>query len=257
MMSRIGAECIDDITPRTKPCLELDELHRTGLRWLTKAIALDPNFAPAYAMRAEGLYRMKQHRQAVRDYDKALELRPTGDRRRNLYNDRGLAKLELKDYQGAIADFTSAIALGGDELCYENRAVTYVKMHEYSKAIADYTMEIKLRLSNDVILMNIDQFRRVYPEYDAVADDAVAENLRVLFFPAMARDVFAKHFLIEATELKSFLLPELYLARGDAHVKLGDFKKANSDYDRVSHGFPDWAKTAFTEVDGKRVRNPE
>jgi tetratricopeptide (TPR) repeat protein len=260
MMSTTAAKCIDDITPRTKPCLELDELHRTGLRWVTKAIAIDPTFAPAYTMRAEGLYRMKEHRQAVRDYDKALELHPTDDGRRGLYNDRGLAKLELKDYQGAIANFTSAIALGCDEplcLSYENRALAYMKMHNYSKAVADYTMVIRQRLSNDVFLMNIDQFRRIYPEYDTVADDAVAEKLRLLFFPEMARDVFAKNFLIEATELKSFLLPELYLSRGDAYAKLGDSKKANTDYDRVSHGFPEWAKTAFTEVGGKRVRNPE
>ena len=255
MLSTANAKCLHWVTPRTPECLELDKLHHTGLRWLTQAIALDPTFAPAYQARALGLWKVRQHRQAIRDYDKALELRPTGVGRHGLYNDRGLAKMELKDYEGAIADFTSAIALGCDELCFENRAVTYEKILQYSKAIADYTMVIRRTLSSYVFLINIDQFRRIYPEYDALADDAVAEKLRVLFFPEMVHPAFAKQFLIDAREMKSSVLPDLYLKRGDGYAKLGNVKKANAEYDRVSRGFPDWAKTAFTEIAGKRVRN--
>ena len=63
----------------------------------------------------------ENRQQAVRDYTKALELDPKA----KLYGDRGLAEVELKEYQAAVADYTKAIAQGCEEsLCvnYENRA---------------------------------------------------------------------------------------------------------------------------------------
>jgi len=53
LMSVKNAECLDDVVPRTPQCLALDELHRTGVRSLTRAVALDPRFGPAYELRAE------------------------------------------------------------------------------------------------------------------------------------------------------------------------------------------------------------
>ena len=39
VLSQARATCLDDVVPRTKPCLELDDIHRIGVRYLTKAIA--------------------------------------------------------------------------------------------------------------------------------------------------------------------------------------------------------------------------
>jgi hypothetical protein len=105
--------------------------------------------------------------------------------------------------------------------------------------------------------MNIDQFRRIYPEYDAVPDDALCERLRALFFPAMAYADFAKQFLIEAKEFQSTVLPDLYLKRGDAYAALKQTQKANKEYDRVSHAFPEQAAFSFVEQNGKRTRKRE
>jgi hypothetical protein len=104
--------------------------------------------------------------------------------------------------------------------------------------------------------MSIDQFRRVYPEYDGVDNDVVAEKLRRMFFLEMANDMFAKRFLIDAKEFDSFVLPEWYLKRGDLYVKVGDLRSAEREYDRVSQGFPEWAKHAYTDRNGKRIRTP-
>jgi tetratricopeptide (TPR) repeat protein len=82
MMSMANSKCLDEIVPRTPECLQLDELHRVGIRSLTKAIALDPDFGPAYALRASALYKMKQHRQAIRDFDKALAFHNPGQNAR-------------------------------------------------------------------------------------------------------------------------------------------------------------------------------
>ncbi len=256
LMSVKNAECLDDVVPRTPQCLALDEFHRTGVRSLTRAIALDPRFGPAYALRAETFFKLKEYRQAIRDYDKVLEVTPTGEAARGAYNDRGLAKVSLGDYQSAVLDFTQSIAMGCKETCssYENRADVHITLHEYPKAIEDISAAIKQKISYAVFLMNIDQFRRIYPEYDSVPDDALCEKLRAMFFPAMKYADFAKQFLIEAKDFKSTVVPDLYLKRGDAYAAMKQTQKANEEYDRVSRGFPEWAAISFVEKNGKRVR---
>ena len=226
---------------------------------MTRAIALDPQFGPAYALRAIAFSKLKEYRQAIRDYDKVLELTPTREAARISYNDRGVAKASLGDYKSAVLDFTQSIAMGCKELCpsYDGRADAYIKLHNYQKAIEDISASIKLKLSYSVFQMNIDQFRRIYPEYDAVPDDALCEKLRTLFFPAMQYADFAKQFLIEAKDFKSTVLPDLYLKRGDAYASLKQTVKANIEYDRVSRAFPEWAALSFVQENGKRIRKPE
>jgi tetratricopeptide (TPR) repeat protein len=256
MMSAKNAECLDYVVPRTSKCLDLDETHRNGVRSLTRAIALDPKFGPAYAARANALSKLNEFRQAIRDYDEFLELSPTSEGARMAYNDRGLAKVALGQYQEAVQDFSQSIAIGCVELCssYDNRAEAYMKLHNYTKEIEDISASIKQKLSSIIFEMNIDQFRRIYPEYDAVSDDVVCEKLRALFFPEMRYADFAKQFLVEAAENPSTVLPDLYLKRGDAYAARKEPARANIEYDRVSRGFPEWAALSFVEENGKRVR---
>ena len=259
LMSLKNAECLDDVVPRTPQCLALDEVHRTAVRSLTRSIALDLRFAPAYALRAIAFSKLKEYRQAIRDYDKVLELTPDRETARIAYNDRGLAKVSLRDYQSGVLDFTQSIKLGCKDSCgtYENRAEAYIRLRIYPKAIEDISASIKQTLSNAVFLMNIDQFRRIYPEYDSVPDDVLCEKLRMLFFPAMKYPDFAKQFLIEAKDFKSTVLPDLYVKRGDAYAALNQAQKANKEYDRVSHAFPEWAAVSFVEENGKRTRRKQ
>jgi tetratricopeptide (TPR) repeat protein len=254
-MSKGSSTCIDDVVPRTKSCLALDEMHRTGVRFLTRAIAADPTFEPAYAMRGLAHYLLRENRQAVRDYTKALELDPKA----KLYGDRGLAEVDLKEYQAAILDYTEAIAQGcHGSLCpnYENRANVYLTVHDYPHAISDISHAIRNFFAGTIFGFNIDQFRRIYPEYDGVADDVLSEKLRVLFNPQMSYAVYSKQFLVDAKEVDDFVLPELFLKRGDAYADMGDMTRANREYDRVSAGYPKWAENDFTFTmrNGKRVR---
>ena len=213
---------------------------------------MDPTFAPAYELRATALSELKQSRQAVRDYNKAVEL----NLKANIYNDRALAKMDLHDYEGAIADYTKRLARGctGLSQTYENRANVYLKIHDYPHAINDIGRQIAVFLDELIFGFNIEQFRRVYPEYDDMADDVLCEKIRSLFMPQMNYATFSKNFLFEAKPLDDFVLSELYLKRGDAYADMGDMAKANREYDRVSNGFPKWAEHSFSIRNGKRVR---
>ena len=259
MMSMKNARCLDDVVPRTAECIALDEAHRTGVRSLTQAIALDPKFGPAYALRADALSKLKEYRQAIRDYDAVLLLTHTKKAAHTAYNDRGLSRAALGQYQAAVLDYTQAIALGCEDLCgsYDNRADAYIKLHNHANAIEDISASIKQSLSSAVFLMNIDQFRRIYPEYDAVPDQVLCEHVRALFFPNMQYADFAKQFLIEAKEFSSTILPGLYVKRGDAYAALKQGAKANREYDRVSRAFPEYAAFSFVEKNGKRFRKQE
>ena len=46
---------------------------------------------------------LKDYKGAIADYTKAIEIDPNYA---DAYNNRGIAKDELKDYKGAIADYT-------------------------------------------------------------------------------------------------------------------------------------------------------
>ncbi len=83
IMSMQNAKCLDWVKPRMQECLALDETQRKGIRSLTRAIALDPTFAPAYDVRAAAFLKVKEYRQAIRDFDKLLELLPSGEKARN------------------------------------------------------------------------------------------------------------------------------------------------------------------------------
>ena len=53
-------------------------------------------------------YDLKQHQEAIADYDTAIELNPKDAQ---TYNNRGVAKKMLKQYKEAIVDYDKAIEL--------------------------------------------------------------------------------------------------------------------------------------------------
>jgi tetratricopeptide (TPR) repeat protein len=74
----------------------------------SKVIQLDPSIEKAFAERAEDYLELKNYQAAISDYDSALALNPKHEA---LWNDRGLAKQETYDKSGAVADFTQDIVL--------------------------------------------------------------------------------------------------------------------------------------------------
>ena len=64
---------------------------------------------------------LKDYYGAIADYTKAIELDPDDA---SAYYNRGVAKNYLKDYYGAIADYTKAISLDPDNAsAYKNRGI--------------------------------------------------------------------------------------------------------------------------------------
>lgn len=85
---------------------------------------------------------------AIQTYSRAIQVHP---KEADLYYYRAEVYNKLKDYPRAIADFTSAIQLGGGEtprpllyLFYFNRGVANLKLQKYAPAIKDFTETLAL-----------------------------------------------------------------------------------------------------------------
>jgi tetratricopeptide (TPR) repeat protein len=217
------------------------DLNKHLLDELTQTLVLDPNFLPAVTDRAEVHFSLKQFQQAIPDYDRAIALDPKDY---GAYNDRGLSNLELGKTYDAISDFGSAIRLKPRELqksdSYENRADAYLKTEQWAPAIRDLTTAISLQTGGVSFLMNINQFRAIYPEYKSASDEAVARKLNQTFFPNLKYEDFSKSFLHDNVEkgfFSSSTLPDLYVKRSDAYLKEGDWHSAAVDFRRAANGF--------------------
>ncbi len=142
----------------------------------SRAIQLDPKYAPAYCDRGLALVMKGELDKAVADLDTAIRLAPTGARS---YFNRGFAYFQKGEYDKAVADYTDAIrlhpelrrgvsrsglrphaegrlgaGLGRPELCrpaapkdpaaYTSRGKAYSEMGDWERAIADYSQAIQL-----------------------------------------------------------------------------------------------------------------
>jgi tetratricopeptide (TPR) repeat protein len=229
---------------------ERDKLDYELLREYDKALLLDPDLLPALEGRALARFHLKQWQKAISDYDKILSLNPQDA---TIYNDRGLAKMQLGRSYEAISDFSVAIKTNTREfqaVRYENRADAYMKTQQWGLAIHDLTTAISLQIGGMVLLSNINQFRALYPEYQTVADEAIARKLNQTFDPDIKYEGFSERFL-HGRAMPSTLIPDLFLKRSDAYLKTGNWRLASIDFRRAVNGFPDYANVVdrWREID--------
>ena len=86
--------------------------------------------------------RRQQHKEAIDDFNRAIQLYPEYPA---VYNNRGNVLLGLGAVREAIKDFDRALLLApGYAAAYSNRAGAYMKLGQIEQAIAGYTKAIQL-----------------------------------------------------------------------------------------------------------------
>ena len=111
------------------------------------AIDLDPKYARAYNNRGVAYDALGQYEQAIADYNTAIEL--DHDPLARPYNNRGWAYRNLGQYERAIEDYNTAIDLDPEyATAYNNRGNTYRRLEDYEAALADYGRAIELNPDN-------------------------------------------------------------------------------------------------------------
>ena len=103
----------------------------------------EPNLnADTYLNNGNSKYNLKDYYGAISDYTKAIEIDPNNA---NAYFNRGNSKYDLKDYYGAISDYTKAIEIDpNNDSAYYNRGLSKYDLKDYYGAISDYTKAIEI-----------------------------------------------------------------------------------------------------------------
>lgn len=107
---------------------ELDEPHEADAL-LRKAVQLDSS--DARTQYNFGIFRGRQgrHREALRAFEKVLQIDPFFTGRADVYNQLGIAHFKLQEYDRAIAAFSTAIELGSEDPDIYNRLGLALLMH--------------------------------------------------------------------------------------------------------------------------------
>jgi Flp pilus assembly protein TadD len=99
---------------------------KKAIKYLNKAIKLQPDYADAYNERGIAFTQLGQKQKAIEDFNKAISLNPQDA---NFYNNRGIVYFQLGQYQRTIDDYNVVIRLKPDNAnAYNNRGVSYLQL---------------------------------------------------------------------------------------------------------------------------------
>jgi tetratricopeptide (TPR) repeat protein len=106
---------------------------------------------------------------AIRDYDKAIELKPSYS---DAYNNRGIAYSKANLFDKAIESFDRAMEIDPNRVkTYSNRGNAYCFIGQYGKALEDFNTAVLLGSNDPMTYYNRGSFyRRTGKNEPAVAD---------------------------------------------------------------------------------------
>jgi len=147
------------------------------IRCYTEAIRLKPDFAAAYSNRGLARRDKGDLDGALADYTEAIRLKPDFAA---AYSNRGLARRDKGDLDGALTDCTEAIRLKRDYAdAYINRGLARRDKGDLDGALADYTEAIRLKPDFAAAYSNRGVARRDKGDLDgALADYTEAIRLK-------------------------------------------------------------------------------
>jgi len=120
----------------------IDHAYEQAIDEYTKALEINPYYAKAYNNRGIARRNIRDYSGAIDDFNHAVEINPKYE---EAYNNRGNAKLDSGDFQGAIDDYTLAVKLDrwfAD--AYNNLGLAREKLQDISGALDAFNRAIKL-----------------------------------------------------------------------------------------------------------------
>ena len=262
-----------DLLEQAAALLEVGD-HDGAIVYLDRAIAHNPNYAPAYLGRGDCKDAKGDYHGAIADYDRAIALYPSFD---DAYYNRGTAKKDKGDYDGAISDFDRTIALNPNSVdAYNNRGEAKNAKGDHDGAIADFDHAIKLaphlaepHYNRGLAEYYLGNYDRAIADFDRSTalnpDDAVD-----YYFRGLAKDLqggFAYDEVIADFNRAIAINPDFTDARYNRGVikwNGGDLDGAIADFDHSHHPDPkpDYALryyniAAFSAIVGNISRNYE
>jgi tetratricopeptide (TPR) repeat protein len=219
--------------------------YRNAIKEFSLCQQLSPDFVPAYQYIGISYYFLGDMNASISYLDKAITLEPNA----KLYEARGWAKYNLKDFNGALADFNKQIdldltildhTLPTNSIAYYNRGSAKSGLNDNYGAINDYKKAIDINPSFSMAYNNLgwSKFKqRNYAEAIKYLDIAIEKDPS----NSIAWDSRAETKLnmgdikgcIEDCNQALILNDKLansYLIRGRAKYKLGKKEEACEDW---------------------------
>jgi tetratricopeptide (TPR) repeat protein len=117
-----------------------------AIKYFTKAIELDPNFAKAFLMRGRAKIGIKDMAGAMIDLNKAISIEPDNS---DAITERGNVKQMVGNISGALDDYEKAIQLNPkDPHIFEMRALLWLFQNKIKLACNDYFTAFDLGSQN-------------------------------------------------------------------------------------------------------------
>ncbi|MBQ8294750.1 MAG: tetratricopeptide repeat protein [Alphaproteobacteria bacterium] len=146
----LGGASVDTYILRGEAYMQSSD-YRAALADFNAALAKDPTNAVAYYDRALLNTRLEDYSAAMNDINNALAANTSNPtpvlQMRDLYAKRGQLNLWLKNWEGAIADYTNSLARQEGKISptvYAERAEAYTAVGNYADAINDYASAIRV-----------------------------------------------------------------------------------------------------------------
>ena len=117
----------------------------------TEALRLKPTEWVTYFNRGVARYHLQDYEGAIADYNAAIRLAPEET---TLYFQRAEAYRQLRDYEKAIASYSELVERSQDAVAYNNRGLARYNLEDYQGSIEDYTEALRLKPSDAVYYSN-------------------------------------------------------------------------------------------------------
>ncbi|MGD0499410.1 MAG: protein kinase [Bryobacteraceae bacterium] len=125
--------------------LAREESWEAAIEEYRKAIQVDFRYARAYGNLAFALNKVGMHEEAIKVCTEGLNYALSSTDQHRLYDHRGFAKSRLKDFEGAIEDFSAAIRINPtNPKVFQHRAESHALAGSYKPAYDDAGEAIKL-----------------------------------------------------------------------------------------------------------------
>lgn len=195
------------------------------LKLINIVLKENPNYTPAYLLRARIYRRIKRFEEAERDYHKARKLSP--DFALTNYF-RGKFFSSLEKYYQAISDFTETIEKDGSYApAFLERGIALTSINEHDRAIRDFEIALKAW----------PKWAGTFKIFGAYLNRGM-ENIEKKQYNAALFD------LNRAIELNP-KFAESYINRGIVFQNLREFDQAILDFNYAIHLEPEYAEAYY------------
>ncbi len=174
---------------------------------LGKNLLDHPTNAIEYLMRGSAKAQLRDNQGAMADYNQAIELNP---RLVVAYNNRGSLRQNSGDISGALIDFSTVLRIDPQSAtAYNNRAIIYTQIGRLEEAVSDYHQAIELEPDFVSVYNNLGN---AYCQMGKSAEAIAQYSHAIKFDPEFA---------------------VAYSNRANVHRIIHDFRAALGDYDQA------------------------